>query len=46
MSWLEWLAVVAVIVAVFIAWDRAFCAGRRCEHLAEREPPLGHAGPK
>lgn len=40
MIWLEWLAAVATIVAVFIAWDRAFCGGQRCEHIADREPPL------
>jgi hypothetical protein len=46
MGWVEWLGVVASIVVLFVAWDRAFCAGRRCEPVAEGEPPHGRAAPK
>lgn len=36
MNWLGWLAIVAAIVALFVAWDLLFCGGKRCKGMIDR----------
>lgn len=37
MGWLEWVALVATVIGVFILWDVVFCGGQYCKRFIGRE---------
>ncbi|MDR7455482.1 MAG: hypothetical protein QN137_13535 [Armatimonadota bacterium] len=44
MGWVEWVAMAAGPVLLFVVWGLVFCGGRRCRSLIDRHERAGRDG--